>query len=245
MTPLSVEQGLRLLDRALARPEPTFVPAALDLAILQRAANEEASRLPAMLAGLVRPAPGRRVAGTEVAALKARLSSLTPPEREDVLLELVRGQVAVVLSLSGPAAVSAEDPIERLGLDSLTAVEIRDRLALKCGTELPATLVFDYPTPRAIAVFLLAQLGVETKPAEKPVEKPAAAGALSEAEVRQRLAQIPLETLRSSGLLAELLRLSAQAVPVVEQAPAELSFEGMGNEELVELASKLLEDEGG
>ncbi|HEU5473859.1 MAG TPA: SDR family NAD(P)-dependent oxidoreductase, partial [Actinophytocola sp.] len=90
--------------------------------------------------------------------LAAELAETAPAERAHVVLELVRRQTATVLGYADVAAVEADRPFKDLGLDSLTAVEVRNRVAGAAGVRLPVTLLFDYPTPRAVARFLLATL---------------------------------------------------------------------------------------
>ena len=79
-----------------------------------------------------------------------RLAGLSAGERERLLLELVRSTTATVLSTSLDS-VEAERPLRELGLDSLMALELRNRLSAASGLRLPATLLFDYPTPQALA----------------------------------------------------------------------------------------------
>ncbi|MET8748189.1 SDR family NAD(P)-dependent oxidoreductase, partial [Streptomyces sp. NPDC004728] len=98
-------------------------------------------------------------AGADGSPLRARLAGLTRAEREREILDLVRGDAAVVLRLSGAGTVLAERPLSELGLDSLTAVELRNRLGVVTGLTLPATLLFDHPTPRALAEHLVGRLG--------------------------------------------------------------------------------------
>ncbi|MGW4080662.1 type I polyketide synthase, partial [Streptomyces asiaticus] len=155
---LSSEEGLALLDTALAVGDPTLVPMHLDLAPLRHA---DATMVPALLRGLVR-APGRRVVeaggGAAPGGLADRLLGLSVPERDRLLLEIVCGQVAAVLGYAGPEAVGSARAFKELGFDSLTAVELRNRLGAVTGVRLPATLVFDYPTPTALAGFLRTEI---------------------------------------------------------------------------------------
>jgi acyl transferase domain-containing protein len=98
----------------------------------------------------------------------AGLAALTAPERVERLLDLVRAEAAIVLGHDSKAAIVAERAFRELGLDSLTAVDLRNRLGTATGLQLPATLVFDYPTPSAIAGFLAAQLSTDAGAAKFP-----------------------------------------------------------------------------
>ncbi|MEU5952063.1 type I polyketide synthase [Streptomyces sp. NPDC047525] len=149
---LSAEEGLRLFDAALALPSAVAVPMRLDLAPLR--ARPEA--VPALLRALVRTA--RPEAAKADGGLAARISALPLEERLPAVLDLVRTCVAAVLGHASGAAVEAERAFDELGFDSLTAVELRNRLDAATGLRLPATLVFDYPTPLALAKHLRATL---------------------------------------------------------------------------------------
>ncbi|WP_157252973.1 type I polyketide synthase [Nonomuraea typhae] len=162
---LATEEALALFDAALRTGGPLVVTAALDLAAIQDP--------PAILRALVRPA--RRTAGAHAApgpALARRLSSLPEEARAAAVLETVTEQVAAVLGLE-PGAVAAERPFGDLGLDSLTAVELRNRLDGQSGLRLPATVTFDHPTPDALTVFLLKELAAAEPDDDRPRPGPA------------------------------------------------------------------------
>ncbi|CAL2066875.1 MULTISPECIES: type I polyketide synthase [Streptomyces] len=161
LAPIAMDEGLRLFDAALALDRATVVPLRLDLGGLQ-------GTVPPVLRGLRGPARGtaRRTAqSAPKGALGERLAGLPAAEREQVVLDLVRGEVAAVLGHSSTQAVQPEHAFQDAGFDSLTSVELRNRLNAATGLRLPATLVFDHPTPLALSRFLLAEtLGVQERP---------------------------------------------------------------------------------
>ncbi|MEV0126653.1 SDR family NAD(P)-dependent oxidoreductase [Streptomyces sp. NPDC050703] len=147
---LSAEEGVALFDAAVSGADPVVVPMRLDLRAVR-----ELPAVPPVLSGLVRTTTRRAAeSGDPAAALRDRLASLAGDERERVLLDLVRTQASAVLGHAGPEAVALGQAFTELGFDSLTAVDLRNRLNLATGLRLPATLVFDYPTPAALAAFI-------------------------------------------------------------------------------------------
>ncbi|MFD7306397.1 SDR family NAD(P)-dependent oxidoreductase, partial [Streptomyces pharetrae] len=157
--PLSAEQGLALFDAALTAGRPTLVPVRLD-----RAALRASSHLPAVLRALAprttRRAVTRQHAATvqDGTALPRRLAGVAPADRHRALLDLVRESAAQVLGHASADVIGAGRPFKETGFDSLTGVELRNRLAAETGLALPATLVFDYATPTALAQHLLDEL---------------------------------------------------------------------------------------
>ena len=194
LLPLSPERGLALFDAALARPEELLVPVDLDFALLRGRAR--ADSLPALYKGLVR-APVKT--SGEGGSLARRFAAATEAKREELVLEIVRGHVAAVLGHESAAQVAPDKAFKELGFDSLAAVELRNRLELDSELSFASSLAFDYPTPAAVAEYLVGELG--SGPAG------AAAGSSEEREIRDALAQIPLERLRGAGLLGALLEL--------------------------------------
>ncbi|MFC3583192.1 SDR family NAD(P)-dependent oxidoreductase, partial [Streptantibioticus rubrisoli] len=151
---LSVQDGTALFDAAVRTDEALLVPMRLDLAGLR--AQAASGMLPPLLRGLVRT-PTRRATANAAAptgALAQRLAGLSEAERDRAVLELVRAQVAAVLGLAGAEAVEPLRAFNEVGFDSLTALELRNRLNAATGARLPATLIFDYPTPTALADYL-------------------------------------------------------------------------------------------
>ncbi|MFI7665477.1 SDR family NAD(P)-dependent oxidoreductase [Nocardia sp. NPDC049526] len=148
LLPLSEEQGLALFDAATGVDAATLVLARLDLDTMR----SPGVVVPPLFAGLI---PARRKAASAAAtALRARLTNTPDSERLGVLVEIVRGQVASILGHQNASAVAADKAFNELGFDSITAVEFRNALNTVTGLRLPATLVFDYPTPQALSEYL-------------------------------------------------------------------------------------------
>ncbi|KJK33036.1 hypothetical protein UK23_47790, partial [Lentzea aerocolonigenes] len=154
MPPLTVAEGLALFDAGAAGSDAFLLPLRLDLPALRAQGAP-----PPLLRGLIKT-PKRRAAAQSVAAegLVAELSRLGSDARLDALLDLVAVEVAAVLGHGSASEVDRTRTFQGLGFDSLTAVELRNRLTASTGIRLPATLIFDYPTAGALASFLLDEL---------------------------------------------------------------------------------------
>ncbi|MFD8939943.1 SDR family NAD(P)-dependent oxidoreductase [Streptomyces sp. NPDC059578] len=161
---LTVELGLDLFDQALASDVALLAPVRFDTAVLR--AQARAGSIPAVLRGL---APGARPVDTPTVSLRDQLAGVSTTDRDNIVLDMVRAQVAAVLGHSSAAAIEPERAFQEIGFDSLGAVELRNRLSQVTGMRLPATLVFDYPTPAEIARLLLAEFGGDAT--EPPIEK--------------------------------------------------------------------------
>jgi polyketide synthase 12 len=166
---LSESDGLALFDAAHAVADPHVVPARLDLAAVRATGT-----VPPLLRGIVRATRKSVTAKPGAVGIADRLVTLaTRDEQETLLLDVVRTQVAGILGHGTADAVDAERPFKDLGFDSVTAVELRNRLHAATGLRLPATLVFDYPTPAD----LMRRLGADLLPEapSEPEEAPASA----------------------------------------------------------------------
>ncbi|MFG2994798.1 type I polyketide synthase [Streptomyces sp. NPDC048257] len=173
---LAPDEGLALFDASRTLDDAVLVPMRIELGALRAQAAD--GTLPPLLRGLVRT-PARRAADSGVrtgtrhrtdpaGSLEERLAGLSSAERDQALMELVRTQVAAVLGYAGPDDVDAGRGFLDLGFDSLTAVDLRNRLTASSGLRLPVTLIFDYPSPTALAAYLGERLG-QGDPSRQPV----------------------------------------------------------------------------
>ena len=191
--PLSTREGLELFDAAHAASHALTIPLRLDNRALRALAG--AGALPTLLQGLIRT-PARRTRQGAAESLAQTLAGVPESEREQVVCELVRAEVAAVLGYTSAEAIEPDRAFKDLGVDSLAAIEVRNRLARTTGLSLPATLVFDHPNCTAVAAHLRER--VEWAPERDP----------REAEMREAIASLSLTRLRNAGLLDTLLELA-------------------------------------
>ncbi|WP_435178370.1 type I polyketide synthase [Actinacidiphila sp. bgisy145] len=197
LQPLPTDLGLELLDAAQQVDAALVAPVRLDLASIRTQARQ--GMAPPLLAGLVRVQvrQPRAAAGGGGGSLASRLAGTGPEDWEQVTLDLVTAQVAAVLGHASGSAVDPGRAFKELGFDSLSAVELRNRLTQATGLKLPTTLVFDHPTALAVTRYLI--------PVAMPGTAPATGGRSSEEdEIRDLLTSIPIGRLRASGLLDAL-----------------------------------------
>ncbi|MEU1287771.1 SDR family NAD(P)-dependent oxidoreductase [Kitasatospora sp. NPDC005856] len=174
---LEPSEALALFDAALGQDAAALAPVRLDPAVLRARAAQGvlAPVLKELAAGGARPVHRRAAARpAPTPAWRERLRDTAPGQREHVLVDLVRREVAKVLGRPSHAAVAAHDRLLDLGFDSLTAVELRSRLGELCGLQLPTTLVFDHPTPAGLAAHLLERLDGGPAGAQAPTPAPTA-----------------------------------------------------------------------
>ncbi|MFJ8495417.1 SDR family NAD(P)-dependent oxidoreductase [Streptomyces sp. NPDC094038] len=158
VTALDVREGLELFDRASTVDSATIVPIGLDLAVIGAA-----PAMPKLFIGLARRIRQTVAASAvgqvdDVAGLEHRLAISSPDEGRGLLLDLVRTHTAAALGHSGRESIDPDRGFGEIGFDSLSALELRNRLAVVTGLKLPATLVFEYPNPRVLAGYLLERL---------------------------------------------------------------------------------------
>ncbi|MFD9004240.1 type I polyketide synthase [Streptomyces sp. NPDC059582] len=193
-------EALALFDAACASGKPVLVPARTDATTLRTTAADELPLLLRDLADGARPRRGRAHAtqATGAGGLTARLAALPADEAQAAVLDWVRDQVAIVLGHPSGALVDADQAFTQLGFDSLTSVELCNRLASSTGLRLATTLVFSYPTPRELGEHLAGLL----RPAPTPAPD---SGPDQDAEIRDLLRTVSVDSLRSAGLLEQVL----------------------------------------
>ncbi|WP_017627845.1 SDR family NAD(P)-dependent oxidoreductase, partial [Nocardiopsis chromatogenes] len=158
--PITAEQGLKMFDAALGLGRA----AVLTAPVVPSAVRGE---VPPVLRSLVRT-PQRRAAGASAAdtdALAKALAGRDEAGRQELVEGIVREHAAYTLGHGGPDAIDPDTPFRDLGFDSLTAVELRNRLSGATGVRLPATVIFDHPTAAALAAFVRSRIsGTGTGP---------------------------------------------------------------------------------
>ncbi|MEU6343756.1 type I polyketide synthase [Streptomyces sp. NPDC046977] len=245
LPPMAPADNLLALERAVAGNEAAVTVAEVDWA--RFAPVFTAARPRPLVADLpevrdaLRADPPAAADGTDdpSSATLRRLAELAGDDRQAALLDLVREHAAAALGHASADAVAAERAFKDLGFDSLTAVELRNRLGAACGLRLPSSLVFDYPNPRALTGHLLHSLFPEAAgtTTTHPVDTDP-----QDAELRRTLATIPLGRIREAGLLDTLLRLAAPddapagAADTADPADAADSIDAMDLQALLDLA---------
>jgi acyl carrier protein len=234
--PLTRDQGLALFDAAITTGQPYLVPLGPGTPAAGPARPGQPS-LPPLLWGLTgaprrtaTTAPAGPDPSSAAADLTRQLTAMPPARRTRHLATLVQTQAAAVLGHPGPAAIDPAAEFRELGFDSLTAVELRNRLTTTTGLPLPATLIFDYPTPTTLAQHLLHELDPDAVGGPDPEDASA-----DDTEIRRLLASVPIARLRETGVLEQLLMLTATAGAAAPAEPGK-SIDEMGVDELVQAA---------
>jgi len=150
LTPITGEHGLALFDAALTSQRPNLLASPFNTGALNRHARHNA--LDPILSALT--TIRRQAATASPCTLAATLATQTPRQLLDTLTTMVTATTAAVLAHPDPAGIDPDRPFKALGIDSLTALELRNTLNHHTGLALPATLVLDHPTPATLATHL-------------------------------------------------------------------------------------------
>ncbi|WP_372455150.1 SDR family NAD(P)-dependent oxidoreductase [Streptomyces asiaticus] len=230
MAALSMAGGLRLLDAGRTSEDALLVPMRLETSAFSGQTD-----IPTLLRGAVRVRSRAAADGKATAAesAKEQLAGLSGAELDHALLALVCGSAAMVLGHSGAQSIKPDRSFQSLGFDSLAGVEFRNRLNSATGLRLPSTLIFDNPTPAALAEYLRGRVATDS-PAESDMDP-------EEARIRALLTSIPLGRLRRSGLLDALTELASgkdQAETDTEEKETD-SIDAMDDDDLIDM---MLED---
>ncbi|BAI73723.1 coronafacic acid polyketide synthase I (plasmid) [Azospirillum sp. B510] len=234
LAPISADHGTALLDAMLALPHAAVLASPVDLERLRANARLGSIHpLFAALAGATGTGDAALAAGA--GALRARLAGKSRKRQLDQLRDLVREHAASILGLTDPASSLGDTPFRDAGLDSLMALELRNRLSWSTGLRLPATLVYDLPTPLLLAEHLRTALfpaGDTGKAAERP------SGIDEDARLREILGSLTTGRLRAAGLLEPLLRLAGMedGTPPPAETPSETKIRAASVDELLDLA---------
>ena len=202
------QEALQLLDTAMIVDKPFVLPAHIDLAALR--VKFDGGTLPPMFVDLIN-APTRRQVDDTLAAAKSksvllqRLEGLPDEEQHAVLLDLVRSHIATVLGNASPESIDPDRAFQELGFDSLTAVEMRNRLKSATGLALSPTLIFDYPNSAALAGYIHRELVGTSEQTASAAPTP------GDADIQHVVASIPVKRLRQAGVLELLLALANES----------------------------------
>jgi acyl carrier protein len=202
-------QALELFDAALAIDHPNLVAARLDHTALNNPALSEV--LPPLFSTLIRPR--RRLVDNDTtptaSILAQRLHGLAPDAQQDLLVALVRSHAAAVLGHPSDADINPATPFQDLGFQSLSAIELRNRLKTTTGLALSPTVIFDCPTPAALASYLGQQLtgSHDSESGHEKLRLPEP----DDEKVWSVLRTIPVSDLRDAGLLDKLFLLASES----------------------------------
>jgi acyl carrier protein len=221
-----------MFDLALERDEALLIVMRLIRSSLR--AGARAGTLPALLKGLAGPV-GSRSNDAGVGSLAKLLASAPEHEREHLALEAVRNQVAMVLGHASGEAIEPSSTFKKLGFDSLAAVELRNGLSAVSGVQLPATLVFDYPTPTSVASALLTEMELE-QASDSSLE-------LELDRLEQSLSEVPADDsrrARAATRLQTLLRKLTDAGVADGVVTTEEALQGASANEIYDFIDKQL-----
>jgi acyl transferase domain-containing protein/acyl carrier protein len=173
--------------------------------------------------------------GAADTGVRERLAGLPATERTYAITDLVRATVAAVLGHADGSSVESGRSFQEAGFDSLTALRLRNRLGVATGLQLPATLIFDYPTPASVAELVYAELfGEDTGPPGNE-----AGEGVDDAGLKKIIDRIPIASLRQAGLVDALLRLADTAPrgePTTDSTGSTSAIDSMDMADLIRAA---------
>jgi len=153
LTAMTPTQALELFDTALTANRPVLIAARLDLATLTHTPT-----LPPLFNKLITRRRPTTTPHNPTTALTQRLAELTPTAQHNLLTELITEHLATILGHPHPNTINTGDTFADLGMDSLTALELRNQLKTTTGLTLSPTIIFNHPTPTTLATHLTEQL---------------------------------------------------------------------------------------
>ncbi|MDR7303664.1 type I polyketide synthase [Haloactinomyces albus] len=219
LTPLTNHDGLTLFDTALHHNQPYLFASHLDRQQLRHQANT--NTLPTILTNLAPHQPTNQHhtkphTASNSRTLTEQLAELDPTAQHELLRTTLQTHIAAVLALPDPNTIDVSQGLMEMGFDSLTAVELRNRLNTATGLRLPSTFALNYPTADAMSDYLATELCA-------PTTGDTAEESADDEKVRTTIATIPVERIRESGLLEPLMKLAEQTEESDNQHVAERS----------------------
>ena len=160
LAPINTTTGMALFDTALTSGASLLVPAPVNQRVIDTHAQTGA--LPAVLSGLTNTRRAATTTTAQTTTLTAQLANLDSAQQRTALTTLVVDTTAAVLAHPDTSTIDARQAFKDLGVDSLSGLELRNRLSQHTGTPLAPTAVFDYPTPTALASHLLQLLDLDS-----------------------------------------------------------------------------------
>ncbi|MDR7303662.1 type I polyketide synthase [Haloactinomyces albus] len=211
LTPLTNHDGLTLFDTALHHNQPTYLATQLNTTALQH--QHDTRTLPPILSNLVRTNPHT---ASNPRTLTEQLAELDPTAQHELLRTTLQTHIAAVLALPDPNTIDTNQAFKNMGFDSVTAVELRNRLNTATGLRLPATLIFDHPTLTALANHIRTEL--------VPAERDAAQSVLEDlTRLETALLALSADTEHRPRITARLQNLVARWTENEQNGESEVS----------------------
>ena len=208
VTPMPTKEALDLFDAALRTGRPYVLPVGMDLSLLRVAA--QVTELPPFFRALLHTRPRATQQMSDSSQLAKRLAGLSPTEQHEVIVDLLRTPISMVLGYNSPDAVLPDREFTEMGVDSLSSIELGAHLRAITGVKLANSVIFQYPTVNLLARHVLDQVTPQDAELADPI--------VTEVEMLlERLATIHGETQMPDELLARLSgavgRLGGSAAP--------------------------------